>query len=135
MSDNPFQSPQSDLKITGVISGERADLRSVAVYQRGIMIAILVYIGCLVAISASPAQIRPFVLGVVVIDGLVGTVLVFLLSLKVYGVALGIVFGIGTLVPCINLIVLLCINAKATNILKSNGIKVGFLGANPADVK
>jgi hypothetical protein len=37
--------------------------------------------------------------------------------------------GILTLLPCIGLITLLVVNAKATAILKAGGLKVGLLGA------
>jgi hypothetical protein len=141
MSDNPFQAPESDLdpsrdrRVTGVLSGKRSDLRSVALYQRGIMICILVYFGCIVGSFLAPSNELKLVVGIALLfDFLVAMIFVFLLSIKVYGVGLGIVFGFGSLVPCINLIVLLVINSKATSILKDNGIKVGFLGANPSDV-
>jgi hypothetical protein len=38
------------------------------------------------------------------------------------------------MVPCVGLITLLVVNAKATSILKAAGLKVGLLGARvPAD--
>lgn len=136
MSDdeNPFHAPESDLRVEGVLSGAREDLRSVATYQRYIMLCILVYLGAVIGQFAVPQEVRLFIaLGVLAV-GLAGTVFVFLLSTKVYGTVQGIIFAIFTLIPCIGLIVLLIINSKATNILKANGIKVGLLGANPADI-
>lgn len=65
---------------------------------------------------------------------LAGMVFVFLLSAKVYGTVQGLLFGFLTLIPLLGLLVLLRINAKATNVLKANGIKVGLLGANPANI-
>ena len=47
---------------------------------------------------------------------------------------MGIVCGLLALIPCIGLITLLIINSKATSILRRNGIRVGFLGANLADL-
>jgi hypothetical protein len=135
MSDNPFRAPESDLTtVTGVLSGNREDLRRVAKYQRGIMLCILMYVGCVVSQFVLPNEIKLLAAIAVLIVGLAGMVFVFLLATKVYGTGLGILLGIATLLPCVNLIVLLCINSKATSILKGNGIKVGLLGANPADV-
>jgi hypothetical protein len=37
MSENPYQAPPLETPVVGVLSGTREDLRSVAVYQKGIM--------------------------------------------------------------------------------------------------
>jgi len=66
--------------------------------------------------------------------GIVGAVCVFLLAIKVYGTGLGILLGILSLVPCVGLVILLIVNGKATGVLKQNGIKVGFLGANLSSI-
>jgi hypothetical protein len=50
--------------------------------------------------------------------------------MKVYNTALGVLLGLLTFVPCINLIVLLVVNSKATSVLQLNGYKVGLLGAD-----
>jgi len=84
--------------------------------------------------SALPPDIRP-ILGIgVLVLGLIGTVFVFLLGIKVYNVGLGILLGILTFIPCLGLIVLLIVNGKATSTLKQNGIKVGLLGANLSQI-
>jgi hypothetical protein len=113
-----------------VLSGKREDLKSVALYQKGIVICILIYLIAVVVQFAIPAQLRPILGGGVLILGLVGTVFVFLLAIRVYSTVMGVVLGILTLVPCIGLIVLLVVNGKATSILRQNGIKVGLLGAD-----
>ncbi|MDB5345750.1 MAG: hypothetical protein JWP89_4127 [Schlesneria sp.] len=134
MEDNPFRAPESDLRVEGVLSGSREDLRSVAKYQRGIMICILIYLVAGILRLMVPREVQlPLLLGIVMI-GLTGTALVFLLAQKIHGIGPAILLAILTLVPCVNLIVLFTLSSKATNILKANGIKVGFLGANPADI-
>jgi hypothetical protein len=83
---------------------------------------------------AIPAELRPIIgLGILVV-GLVGTVFVFLLAIKVYSTGVGVLLGILTFVPCIGLIVLLVVNGKATAILKQNGIKVGLLGVDLSQI-
>ena len=130
MSENPYQSPAAESQIIGLNSGRREDLRTVAQYQKGIIVCILIYLIALVGQFAIPAQLRLMIaLGVLAL-GLAGTVFVFLLAIKVYSTGVGVLLGILTLVPCIGLIVLLVVNGKATGILKQNGIKVGLLGAN-----
>ena len=37
MSENPYQAPPLEPPVVGVLSGTREDLRSVAVYQKGIL--------------------------------------------------------------------------------------------------
>ena len=66
----------------------------------------------------------------ILLIGLVGTIFVFLLALKVYSPVVGVMIGFGALLPCVGLLVLLVVNGKATSILRENGHKVGLLGAN-----
>ena len=134
MSDNPYQSPSPSGAAVGVKSGTREDLRSVAKHQKGILVCILIYLIAVVFQFALPPELRALLgLGVLVV-GLVGTVFVFLLAIKVYSTGVGVLLGILTLVPCIGLIVLLIVNGKATAILKQNGIKVGLLGADLSQI-
>ncbi len=134
MSENPYQSPSAEPQVVGVNSGSREDLRSVAKYQKGILVCILIYVIAMIGQFAIPVEARAILgLGILVV-GLVGTVFVFLLAIKVYNTVVGVLLGILTLVPCIGLIVLLVVNGKATAVLKQNGIKVGFLGANPSQI-
>ncbi len=130
MSYNPFEAPQSDSRAIGILSGTREDLRSVARYQKGIIVCILIYLIAFFGQFAVPQELR-IILGIgILCVGLTSTVLVFLLAIKTHGTGQGILLGILCLVPCVGLLVLLIINSKATNVLKQNGIKVGLLGAD-----
>ncbi len=134
MDENPYQSPLADLRpAVGVLSGQQRDVRAVAVYQKGILICILVYLLAIVGQLAGRLVLpRPLFLLVAFLAigaGLAGMVFVFLLSTKVFGVVLGILLGLLTLVPCLGLLVLLIINGKATNVLRQNGHRVRLLGA------
>ena len=132
MSENPYEAPASDFErqAVGVLSCTRADLRSVAVYQKCILVCILINLSLIVGQLALPPEYRLLAAIPSVITSIVSTVFVFLLAIKVYSVVQGVIFGILAFVPCLGLIVLLIINSKATKILKDNGIKVGLLGAN-----
>src|SRR5262249_48906665 len=70
-----------------------------------------------------------FALGSLVVS-VVATVFLFMLALKVYSVAAGVILGILSLIPCIGLFVLLAVNGKATSILRAHGYSVGLLGAS-----
>ena len=130
MSENPFQSPLADTPAVGVKSGKQADVRAVAVYQKGILMCILIYVLAMIGQFAIPAPLRPILGLAVVALGLAGLVFVILLSMKVYNVVVGALLAILTLVPLLGLLILLMVNGKATKILRQNGHKVGLLGAN-----
>jgi hypothetical protein len=137
MDDNPYRSPEAPImaQAVGVLSGSREDLRSVAKYQRGLLVCVLIYLGAVAASMILP-RILPPELTIIAsllfaVAGIAGLVFVFLLSTKVYGTGLGVLFGLLTLIPCVGLIVLLVINQKATSVLRQNGVKVGLLGADP----
>ncbi len=139
MSENPYQSPKGYEPAVGVKSGRPEDLRSVALYQKGILVCLLIYLiamvgGMLGQFLLPPALLTILGLGVLCL-GMVGLVFVFLLSVKVYQVGVGIALGLFTMVPCLGLLVLLIINAKATAVLRSNGYKVGLLGADLSEIE
>jgi hypothetical protein len=133
--ENPFAPPRSADLVVGVKSGRREDRKTVAVAQKSILICILLYFICVgvqLVLARNPASFQYSVylaiVGLAVV--LAATVSVFLLAIRVYSVASGILLGIGTLVPCLGLFILLIINGKATKILKDNGHHVGLLGAD-----
>lgn len=112
----------------------REDLRAIANYQRGIIVCILINLALYASQFAVPEDKRLILLIGIVPAAIASTVFVFLLSTKVYSTGTGVILGILTLIPCIGLIVLLIINGKATATLKQHRIRVGFFGANTADI-
>jgi hypothetical protein len=130
MSENPYQAPPLEPPVVGVLSGTREDLRSVAVYQKGIMVCILVYTIAFIGHYFVPPVLRivPVMAGLGA--ALAGVAFVFLLSTKVFRIGVGILLAILTLIPFLGVIVLLAINGKATAILKLNGHRVGLMGAD-----
>jgi len=130
LSDNPFQTHRSSRRQPVRSSYGQEYLRSVATYQKGILICILIYIAGIIGIPV----IGPFAAPVVGVASLVGAVFVFLLAFRIFGGFVGFVLGVLTLIPCIGLIALLVVNGKATSVLRQHGIKVGLLGANLSNV-
>lgn len=130
MESNPYQPPTTEAQVVGVKSGCREDLRAVAKYQKGILVCILIYLLLGLSRIAVPESLQMFLGFGILLLGLVGTIFVFLLALKVYSPVVGVVFGVCALLPCVGLLVLLVVNGKATSILRENGHKVGLLGAN-----
>jgi hypothetical protein len=130
MSDNPYQSPLTESRAVGIRSGDPAELKNVARYQKGVLVCILIYILLVVSQFLIPESLQPLLMIAVAAVGVTGTVFVFLLAIAMYSVGVGILLGLLTLLPCIGLITLLVVNGKATSVLRQNGIRVGLLGAD-----
>jgi hypothetical protein len=114
-------------------------IREIAARQRAILLCILAGFAVYAAMIVGQRSLPPVAL-LVLLLAMVGVeitsvVFVFLLTTKLYGAGVGVLLGILTMVPCVGLITLLVVNAKATSILKAAGLKVGLLGARvPADL-
>jgi hypothetical protein len=134
MSQNPYQAPAAGLGAVGVNSGSREDLRSVAKYQRGVMTCILGYLICVALQFVLPDNLKLILALAGAAVSILGTVFVFMLAIKIYSTGMGILLGILTLIPCLGLIILLVVNARATKVLRQNGISVGIMGADPATI-
>jgi predicted RNA-binding Zn-ribbon protein involved in translation (DUF1610 family) len=125
--------------------GKKKELRTIAVYQRYLMISLLIlitgnivsYVSQRAVANAPPA---PAMLVLILLIALVavtawvaGIVFAVMLANKVYNVAAAIFVGILSIIPCVNFITWLVVSGKATRMLKDKGIEVGFLGADLSD--
>ena len=114
-----------------------AGIREIAQRQRAILLCILaifiLYVPAIGMQQMLPLLVRLGLAFAVLVVDIVAVVFVFLLTTKLYGVGVGILVGILTLIPCVGLITLLVVNAKATTILRAAGLKVGLLGASVPD--
>ena len=70
--------------------------------------------------------LTPCFLGLAVVS----VVYIFMLGIKLYGTAIGILLGLLTFIPLVGLIILLIVNTKATRTLREGGFRVGFFGAS-----
>lgn len=121
-------------------------LRYIALRQRVIIICMLVYFGALAIQFFIPwilqllgqtrmnwALIALFTVGMGFLflsNVVIVIVCVFGLAKRLFGTALAVVIGILSLVPLVNLVMLLIVNQRATRTLRANGVKVGFFGAS-----
>ncbi len=110
------------------------DLKSVAKFQKGILLCILAEMLFFGLQMGAPQQLRPVISLGFLAASLVATVFVFLLAMKVYSTGMGVFLGILSLIPCVGLLILLIVNGRATSVLKENGISVGLLGAKLSDL-
>lgn len=130
MDEKPKEAGAASDQVYGLKGATREDLRRVAKYQKGILICLLINLIALGCLFMLPAGLRLFLqLGMLVV-GIVQTVFVFLLALKVYNIVLAVFLGILALIPFVALLALFIMSGKATGILRENHVKVGLLGAN-----
>ncbi|MEM9291036.1 MAG: hypothetical protein AAGD01_05100 [Acidobacteriota bacterium] len=134
MSDESPSHASDNPPVVGIPSGSRKDLRDVAMYQKGIIFCILTQLFGAVAQVVLPGEARLLLLIVLLLVSVVSAVLVFLLAIRVYGTAVGLVLGLLALVPLLGLLILLIVNRKATGILRQNGIPVGLMGADSSQI-
>ena len=122
----------------GVKSGSREDLKNVAKYQKGIILCLLIgliqYCTIICGASIVPTELLGIVALLTIVNAILSTVFVILLTQKVYNTGICVLFGVMAFIPCLSLIGLLVVNSKATGILKKNGIKVGLFGANLSQI-
>ena len=127
-------------------SSKKKSLRTVAVYQKSLIICLLNLDNRKYWFDRFPVDIRAYSarigrLAVLVLIGFVsleapgcaGIVFAAMLANKLYNVAGAIFVGILSAIPCINLITWMVVNGKATRMLRDKGITVGFLGADLSD--
>ncbi len=137
MSDNPYSAPQSGGG-RPLRDKSAEQLQAVGTAQRALMYAILVSIGwTIVAVVIqikAPSLILLAQIGQLAI-AVACMVCVFVMARAIqWSMPACILVAICGLVPCLNLLLMLIINSRATALLKRNGIRVGLMGANPRDL-
>jgi hypothetical protein len=136
--DRPRRRPRRDSDLPRL---RRDDLRTVAWAQKIIIFCILGNLATIplrFALEAMPAMAGLASLLLLIVFylaiAITATVCVFMMAVKVYSTGTGVLFGFLTLIPCVGLIMLLIINAKATAVMKEHKIRVGLLGARMSDL-
>lgn len=137
MDTNPYEAP-SAFPPSGVpeptLKFSREDLKWIATCQRGMVFLILCYFCTLLAWAFIPPELAIIPALMILLIGVVGLGFVVAQSLKVFNTVLAIIFGLLAMIPCVGLLILLLVNVRATTILKSHGIKVGFFGAKVSSI-
>jgi hypothetical protein len=137
-TQNPYEIPEVRSNVSA--SEDRERLRRIAAGQRSTNLAALSYICLLPAnfLIRAVADSIPgpeVIFAVLVISVLVyGAVSVYGLASEFRGKVIAVIYVIGLLVPFLGLLLLMSLSGKATKILRENGIRVGFLGADPNSV-
>jgi hypothetical protein len=138
-AENPFQSPRSDTTFVGERTASLVNLYQIARNQKVVLLTLAVQIfGFIIQTlidNAAPPPVS-MLLGVgILVTILVAAVFVFRLASLVYSTAAGVVCALLTVIPCIGLITLFVVNSRATAVLRQNGIRIGFFGADLAQLR
>ncbi|MBT8080573.1 MAG: hypothetical protein KJO31_18475 [Gammaproteobacteria bacterium] len=122
MSDNPYETPKAEL-------GNRAEtgtrLTHLKQGQRFIIYAFILYF-----VAVIGAALLPLVgVAIILIAFILGIIGVFRAMLGVdYPLLAKIVLGVLIFVPLLNILVLLALNSRVTQLLRDAGYTVGFFG-------
>lgn len=145
-NQNPYQAPL-EYATRAAPSGspfasEYEHLRRVAIYQKGVLIAVAVYLAQIafnVTVRMNGLQPPLIVILPVAVATLVaaigGIVAVGLLASRLHGVGIGIVLAVLMFIPCVNLIVIFVVNQQANSALMAAGVRVGLFGARMSDLQ
>jgi hypothetical protein len=139
MEETPYQSPQVDVFENKGPAGppNREKARKVAQYQRWVIFALLANL--LLYIFALPNAQHNLLVSLVLLClflavSVFAIFAIFMLSRELNGTGMAVLCAILMFVPCVSLITLLIVNQQATGFLKSQGIRVGFLGIDPKNI-
>jgi len=122
-----YTSPSADIVDRDSVSEEEhARLTKMAAGQKQIINGVLIYLFA-VFLSAVLSWIGLFAALISIIVSIIG--LVKIASSSKAHIALKILVGVLMVVPLVNFLTLLVVNARTTKALKKGGFKVGFMGA------
>ena len=130
-----------DPKLKQMGGSTSAKIKQIAQEQKNLMYCILFYLAASIGSGVLNASAGPgprnqspiigLIVGLVALVAIIAAVVfVIRLAAKLYSTGTAIVYGILTIIPCVGLIIMLVVNGAATKLLKENGIKVGFMGAD-----
>ncbi len=118
------------------LADDRSVLREIAVSQRQVILCVLAQIGVAI-FNGFGTSTHMSVLSLVALVLVLGVLVFMLISVIRLARALGlspVLYAILMFVPCVSLITLLVLSAKATASLQQAGVKVGLLGADPTAI-
>ncbi len=118
------------------------ELRRIVRYQRWIVAVVLAQIALWLGFvllswvrGDRPEAGLGFPTVLTFILGGVGGIFAFLTYWSIRGPFAAIVMGLGSMPPCMGILVLMVVNSTATNVLKANGVRVRFFwGALESDI-
>jgi hypothetical protein len=135
VDENPYQAPSPEVAALRM-SGE--GVRSIAALHRRFLVCIAVNVVLFMGIFITSVvvlapRVSPFIVLAFWASSFVTAVVAFQLTRQLGDTVLAVIFALLMLMPCLSLVLMLIINAKATLVLRRNGYQVGLFGAHPPD--
>ena len=130
---NIYETPKAELSIEKGSDGSD-EILVIAKRQKALLYTLLVYLLVSGASGGVNPEIKPL-LQLVAIPVMIAIVIFTArLCLKLYGKAGAIFMIVLSIIPLVNLIIILIANSKANKLIKSKGFKVGLVGANIKEI-
>lgn len=142
MTDNNiYNAPKAEVK-ESINREELEKVLTVANRQRSLLLTFAAYmitIGVSTALNANQPINSVYystILGILLIILMLAVIVfTFRLVSQVYGIIFGIIMILLSVVPIINLLVILAASSRASKLIKKNGFKIGIAGANIKSIK
>jgi hypothetical protein len=130
---NIYEAPKADLSIEKG-NDEFHEILVIAKRQKALLYTFLIYLLISGATGVVSADVKPL-LQLTALPIIISVVIFTArLCLKLYDKASAIFMIVLSIIPLVNLIILLIANSKATKLIKSKGFRVGLVGANIKEI-
>ena len=127
--ENIYKTPEANLE-KNISQEELQNILIIAKRQKYLLIVFFMYFLLAgIAGSAGP-DIKPLIQLSLLPVMLAVVIFTAVLCWKVYGTTVAIIMTILSIIPLINILVMLSANSRANQLIKSKGFRVGLLGAN-----
>ena len=114
---------------------DKSTLVLIAKRQRTLLIVFFIYILVVGASSAVTPDLKPLVQLLILPIMVLIIIFTARLSFKLYGKIGASILTLLSIIPLINLIVVLIVNSKASKLIKKNGFRVGLIGASVKEIE
>lgn len=134
MNDNEvYKTPESNLE-PGHDSEDLKNILVIAKRQKILLMTFLVYFILAGYSGSANVDIKPFLQLMLLPLMLAVVILTALLSIRLYGKIGATIMIVLSIVPLINLIIILIVNGSANKLIKSKGFRVGLVGADIKEI-
>ena len=117
------------------VSRAPAEVRAVARDQKGVLAGVVMHAAAGLAGGVLPEESLPVVVVAVLCVEAALIAFVVRLAARMDPGAGGVALGLLALVPCVGVVPLLAVNARATAYLRGHGVQVGLLSARASDLR
>jgi len=129
-----YEAPKSNLE-QGHDSDDLKNILVIAKRQKSLLLTFLAYFLLAGYSGSADPQIKPFIQLLALPLMLAVVILTARLTLRLYGKVGATIMIILSIIPLINLVIVLIANSKANKLIKSKGFRVGLAGADTREIE